>query len=300
MSERAEQASPRRDDKLERSKDENELVISYLFLRKTVGWIGTLLPIVLIAGNAMFFTSDLPDSMSGYYYTHMRDIFVGSLCALGLFLVAYAGYDEWDRWITNIAGVGAIGAALLATKPTVCAATAQSCPAPAVRSLSTAQTWVGNIHLVFSLVAVLLLGVMALRFAKLPATKDDKWPAGFGARFRFIVGLPPSGQPRTIRLDRRSATLFRVCGIAIIACALLGVVSNWLPGSIKNGIPILFILEALALFAFGVSWFVKGQTLWKTSAWVTTRLRSQRPSMAPPDVPPPSGPPPVLEPEPLA
>jgi hypothetical protein len=66
---------------------------------------------VLITGNVIFFTTSLPGSMSGYYYTHMRDLFVGALCALGVFLVAYVGYDEVDRWITNIAGLCAIGVA---------------------------------------------------------------------------------------------------------------------------------------------------------------------------------------------
>ena len=84
-----------------------------MFLRQTVGWIGTLLPAVLIVGVAVSSTASRPGSMSGYYYTDMRNIFVGALCALGVFLGAYAGYDDVDRWITNIAGIGAIGVALL-------------------------------------------------------------------------------------------------------------------------------------------------------------------------------------------
>ena len=96
-------------------------------LRQTVGWIGTLLPIVLLVGNAISSTASRPDSMSGYYYTGMRNIFVGTLCALGVFLAAYEGYDDVDRWITNIAGFGAIGVALCPTKPTVCVAGAGAC-----------------------------------------------------------------------------------------------------------------------------------------------------------------------------
>jgi hypothetical protein len=37
----------------QRSRDRNQLIVSYMFLRQTVGWIGTLLPIVLIVGNAI-------------------------------------------------------------------------------------------------------------------------------------------------------------------------------------------------------------------------------------------------------
>jgi hypothetical protein len=147
----------------QRAKEKNELIISYMFLRKAVGWIGTLLPVVLITGNVIFFTTSLPGSMSGYYYTHMRNVFVGALCALGVFLVAYAGYDDVDRWITNIAGLCAIGVAFFPTKPTVCAVDARTCAAPAVRHLSAGQQAVGDIHLFFAAVTFIALGLMALR-----------------------------------------------------------------------------------------------------------------------------------------
>jgi hypothetical protein len=257
----------------QRSKDSNQLVIDYLFLRKTVGWIGTLLPIVLIAGNALFFTTSLPDSMSSYYYTHMRDVFVGALCALGVFLLSYAGYDEWDRWITNIAGLGAIGVALCATKPTVCGAHARSCAAPAVRTMTSAQNIVGTIHLVFAAAAFLALGVMAVRFARLPRS-DEARPPGFLCWFRSAFGVPQPGQPDTrTRADKRSAVIFRSCGLGIVACVVFGVLSNFLPQSIKNDVPVLFVLEALAVFAFGLSWFVKGQTLVPTVARLAARVR---------------------------
>jgi hypothetical protein len=73
----------------QRNPSRNQLIVSYLFLRQTVGWIGTLLPIGLLVGSAISSTAPRPDSMSGYYYTDMRNIFVGALCALGVFLVAY-------------------------------------------------------------------------------------------------------------------------------------------------------------------------------------------------------------------
>jgi hypothetical protein len=264
----------------QRSKDKNQLVIDYLSLRKTVGWIGTLLPVVLIAGNAIFFTTNLPDSMSSYYYTHMRDVFVGALCALGVFLIAYAGYDEWDRWITNIAGIGAIGVAMCATKPAVCGTRAHACPPPAVRSMTTEQNIVGDIHLVFAAVAFLALGVMAVRFAKLPP-RDEPRPRGLPGWLRDAFGLPQPGQRDTrTPADKRSAAIFRTCGIGIILFVVLGALSNLLPQSVKNDVPVLFILEALAVFAFGVSWFVKGQTLVPTASRLATRVRTASPSAA--------------------
>ena len=235
-----------------------ELIVSYMFLRKTVGWIGTLLPFVLIIGNVVFFTTARPDSMSGYYYTHMRNVFVGALCALGIFLVAYDGYDKVDRWVTNVAGFCAIGVAFCPTKPSVCPPHAPVCSAPSVMRLSTGQQVTGVLHLVFAVATFIALAVMALRFAKTEST-----PAGVNkaARLRHGLGLakPADGerQPRTRWLN----VVYRACGLTILTCVVLAALSNLLPASVQANAPWLFMLEALAVFAFGVSWFVKGETL---------------------------------------
>jgi hypothetical protein len=198
-----------------RTTQTNELVISYLLLRKTVGWIGMLLPFVLIVGNVAM-SASRPDSMSGYYYTPMRNVFVGALCALGVFLIAYDGYDDVDRWITNIAGLCAIGVAFCPTTP--------SGPA------SAGQNIVGDFHVAFAMCTFTALGLMALRFAK-------------GRQTRLETGA------------------YRVCGVVIFACVVLAGASNFLPSSVFANWPVLFILEAMAVVAFGISWFVKGKTI---------------------------------------
>jgi hypothetical protein len=88
---------------------------SYIALRKAVGWIGILLPFVLWFGVAVIFDEKPQSSISNYYYTHMRNLFVGSLCAVGLFLFFYAGHDKWDDWAANLAAIFAIGVAWLPT-----------------------------------------------------------------------------------------------------------------------------------------------------------------------------------------
>jgi hypothetical protein len=239
-------------------RERNQLIVSYMFLRKTVGWIGCLLPIVLIAGNMIFFTSARPGSMSGYYYTPMRNVFVGALCALGVFLAAYDGYDEVDRWITNIAGFCAIGVAFFPTRPSVCAAHARTCAAPAVTHLSSGQQAAGVIHLFAAAVTFIALGLMALRFAK-PA----RTPNGLAmmSRIRRGLGLARPGDDQRPPRKRTRDAIYRACGFTILCCVVLAALSNLLPASVKAGWPLLFIFEALAVFVFGVSWFVKGQTL---------------------------------------
>jgi hypothetical protein len=92
----------------------SNFIISYLSLRRIVGAIGILLPFVLRLG-IIAFSHPIPYSISSYYYSPMRNILVASLCALGVFLIAYKGYDGLDTGITNVAGGAAIGVALFPT-----------------------------------------------------------------------------------------------------------------------------------------------------------------------------------------
>jgi len=91
---------------------------SYLALRKAVGWIGILLPVVLSLGSVILFGEEsLRKNISLYYYSGMRDVFVGALCAIALFLFFYKGYDRWDNISADLAALFALGIALFPTVP---------------------------------------------------------------------------------------------------------------------------------------------------------------------------------------
>jgi hypothetical protein len=92
------------------------LTFSYLALRKAVGWIGILLPFVMMMGGYLIFKEDFTlKNISVYYYTGMRDVFVGSLCAISLFLFFYKGYDKWDNRMGSLAGFFALVVAFFPT-----------------------------------------------------------------------------------------------------------------------------------------------------------------------------------------
>ena len=97
----------------------SEQIHSYLSLRQAIGWIGILLPFTLMLGVLVIFRGNpVRISISMYYYTGMRDVLVGALCAIGLFLFFYRGYSKWDNWAGNIAGFFALGIALFPTNET--------------------------------------------------------------------------------------------------------------------------------------------------------------------------------------
>lgn len=108
------------------SSSEVALVHSYLFLRRAIGAIGLALPVVLIVGNLIWPHGMLLDSISAAYYSPLRGVFIGSLSAVGVFLVAYRGYGRIDDVTGDIAGMAAIGAALFPTAPLVGASAAQN------------------------------------------------------------------------------------------------------------------------------------------------------------------------------
>src|SRR5215813_12776994 len=85
---------------------------AYWFLRLAIGWLGIALPLGLLIGNIWFFAGSAQDSISYYYYTHMRNFLVGGLCAIGVFLLFYWPNPRrdylWDGWLTNLAGLIAI------------------------------------------------------------------------------------------------------------------------------------------------------------------------------------------------
>jgi len=220
--------------------DKDVYFINYMFLRKTVGWVGTLLPFVLLAVNPIAVSIEnsgcglVPDSVSGYYYTPVRNIFVGALCTLGLFLIAYVGYDLGDRLVTDAAGLFALGVALCPTAPTKASHPSVTCQT--VAQLSTREQVVGGIHLAAAALMFVFLAWMAMRFTK-------------------------TNKPRYPKKLRRNL-IYNICAIVIIVCLVAAGITSLLPTSVKAHFPWwLFLYEALAIVAFGVSWFVKGQTL---------------------------------------
>ena len=56
-----------------------DLIVSYLTLRKVIGFAGLLMPIVVHVGGKFIDKIPLGNSVSAYYYTHMRDEFVATL-----------------------------------------------------------------------------------------------------------------------------------------------------------------------------------------------------------------------------
>jgi len=94
------------------NRKENQL-ISFLLFRTFIGAIGIALPIILVIANSFYVGSfDIQDSISDYYQTRVRDLFVGILFILGIFLLSYRGYARMDNIISSLGCFFALGVAL--------------------------------------------------------------------------------------------------------------------------------------------------------------------------------------------
>jgi hypothetical protein len=92
------------------------VIVSYMTLRKATGALGVSMPVIVSVGCAAFGTCNgVQDSISDYYGTELRDVFVGVLFAIGLFLFAYRGYERKDDLAGDLACVFALGVALFPT-----------------------------------------------------------------------------------------------------------------------------------------------------------------------------------------
>ena len=202
------------------------LIQSYLFLRKGIGIIGVALPFVLIIGKIILGSPGISGSLSAYYYSVMRDVFVGSLWVVGVFLICYR-YDTLDDIASTIAGICAIGVSLLPTAPDVDA--------------TQRQMAIGLAHTSFATCFFLTLALMAIFLFR----KTDQENPGRRKRQRNMVYL--------------------ICGIAILACIVLAalflLVQNLSVTSWLQPLHPIFWLESASVLAFGVAWFVKGETL---------------------------------------
>ncbi|HWC33932.1 MAG TPA: hypothetical protein VG650_03800 [Mycobacteriales bacterium] len=94
--------------------------LSYRNLRLMIGALGILLPVVLVGVNWMIWGRIKPlPSISAYYYTHVGVWFVGTMFAIGIFLICYR-YDTPIRalsHLTTVAGIAAIVVGLFPTNP---------------------------------------------------------------------------------------------------------------------------------------------------------------------------------------
>ena len=198
--------------------------------RTAIGVLGiTLSPILIFAW--LLLAAEVESSISAYYYTRLRDWFVGTLWVIGVFLFFYryrprdsgrarskveaVRTGDADAWLGIVAGLSAVVVALVPTPP---------------RPRDLPPT-IGGVH---GAAAAILFLCLALFPLLLFSQSQTRGPA------------------------------YRIYGWIMIGLILLVVAYTFAPESLRQSLvpwrPIL-VLETLLIVMFGVSWFEKGREL---------------------------------------
>lgn len=191
-------------------------------LRCTIGWLGMLLPwIVLILAG--IYGYGFPDSISQtYYFESCITPFMIILGSAGLLLFSYKGYDKQDDIVCTLAGIFGLGICIFP-----CFASIVLDADRMVGTFQIVQNISGWIH---NTCAILFFGLLA-----------------YNSLFLFTK----SGGVMTKNKKKRNI-IFRVCGVGMIASflILIPVIRYELHGGV-------WFIEAIALAFFGISWLTK-------------------------------------------
>ena len=221
-----------------RPSDEGERVLldAYGWLELIVGIIAVTLPVILPVVDL-----DLHGSISSYYYERPGAWFVGSLFALGVFFLSYeypprAGFRT-DFVFSVVASVAVIGVALFPTSSEGEAA-------------SGGEELVARVHVGCASITFLLLAFFCLRFTRsLDQTSIEEDALGTLRR----LGARRGGT----QLQHEGAFnfVFRSAAIVIVGCLLAIGLVNWRHWEGDW----VFWLEALMVWAFGISWLARSR-----------------------------------------
>ena len=209
-------------------------ITSYRRIRKSIGTMGAGLPWVLVGLSGVhFFGTEVQPSISDYYYTNLRELFTGTLCAVSLFLIRYVGFKDrvfWknDNLMTNIAGVMALGVALFPTSPR------DSCR-KIYSFIPFSYEWLGWLHYGFAAVFFIILANMSINVFTIGQQKNKNIPLS-------IVN---------------ENNIYRICGYTIYACLVF--IPIFAQYKLITYSTLLF--ETIALNAFGIAWLIKGRAL---------------------------------------
>ncbi|MGR3343492.1 MAG: hypothetical protein ACU0DI_09775 [Paracoccaceae bacterium] len=249
--------------------DDKDLVLSFLAVRQFLGMLGIALPVGLYL-FARVLGYGMQPSISDFYHTEAGDLLVGSLWAIGIFLLAYKGRtsrpERWwvgDREASIVAGLAAIGVATF----------------PVSRSADVAKCFNGKIagicEAIRGVPEDVCIGNACTIEAADPVTGFFGHPdimhygsafVFFGCLAYFCLVLFRMGGKRTPAgkaANSAEHTVYLACGYAILI-SIAALVFYFFAESLRSdlrSVNYIFWWESVAVIAFSISWLTKGRIL---------------------------------------
>jgi hypothetical protein len=277
------------------SDTEHQLAMrSYRYLR--IGMVGAVLALAVSIAIERFDSGCWQTSISAYYYTPVRAVFVGGLMAIGMSLIAIKGSTPWEDTFFNFAGIMAPAVAVLPTMSVGDCWSVAPPSQPRDNSGQLADWLVANIDnntraLLIAgfagLVAAAVIAAIARRDLLAPARVGGRdlrvgllatlvvllvvlalhrWWDDFPTRahggaavlmFVFLgAGIASNAWQRREKPERRTYMWIYIAVVAAMAAA--GIVLPWFGGWDHN----ILILEAVEIALFVVFWLTQTREHW--------------------------------------
>jgi len=167
---------------------------------------------------------NLSPSISAYYHTPMRDLFVGVLVAIGACLYLYKGFSERENKALNCAGIFAVAVAFLPTCiPELSTMTADTCN----QGLTCVVKWLHRVSAFLFFVPVAYVCTY---------------------RGKDTVKLIDDAQ-----VKRKYLRLYRFIGPLMIVLPVIAAIFF----AITDSDSIIFFVETAAIWAFALFWLTK-------------------------------------------
>lgn len=210
------------------NKKNRSFAMSYKALLRLIGIQGMALPLVVVLGGLLEGTP-VQNSISAYYHTNMRDVYVGLLCVVSALLITYKGQVRSDTLMTVTSGIAGLGAALLPCSGSFYREKIGMLLLPAYIS--------DGLH---TLCAAVFLTSLAL--------------------ISMFVFTRPDGPVEKGKILRN--LVYRLCGILMLF-SLIGIAAYKIypPANEISHLKPVLVLEAFGLLIFGISWLIKSDAV---------------------------------------
>jgi hypothetical protein len=181
-------------------------------------------------------------SISAYFHTGMREVFVGSLCAIAVFLVCYKGYQRRDNLAAKFAGICALVVAVFPTRELSREATDTGVPPIDSATLFSSANapdpaFVSYVHFSAAVIFFAILAYMSL----------------------FLFTISTKANPTPQKLQRNK--VYRACGITIIVCIAVIAIGKFFLSDAVSRTSYVFVFESIAVIVFGISWLTKAEVI---------------------------------------
>ena len=213
---------------------------SFLVQRRGMALLAALFPLTFLASSFVLHRTAFQTSISAYYWTCdlERNVFVGVLCAISVFLILYKGYNVLEDRVLDLAGFSAGGVAFF----------------PMNRLGDCASSGL-SVHGVFAVTFFACIFYVCI--------------------FMSENSLPDIEDPAR---RQRFRTAYHGCSGAMVASVAAALLSRFLPTGWRQGLcehGAIFWFEAVGVWAFGAFWYIKTRELDQSKSWIPFRTKRE-------------------------